>query len=175
MYGWSWLQTDTKRRAACLRQQSFLYLYEFACGLARQVCVPARLAYLCCMVTRLYLVSVIRRSTVQRRRYDVVLARSSSSSVKALPTSAPSPKRYHSHHPSLLHSLTPGSKVTFSTNPSHFNTSSTLDCHGHGTAQDLCFSIYFSLFFFNFYRADARYWYSSSVRLSVCPSVTFRY
>ena len=26
---------------------------------------------------------------------------------------------YHSHHPSLLHSFTPGSKPTFSTNPSH--------------------------------------------------------
>jgi len=27
----------------------------------------------------------------------------------------------HSHHPSLLHSFTPGSKRTFSTNPSHLN------------------------------------------------------
>jgi len=26
---------------------------------------------------------------------------------------------HHSHHPSLLHSFTPGSKPTFSTNPSH--------------------------------------------------------
>ena len=26
---------------------------------------------------------------------------------------------HHSHHPSLLHSFTPGSKLTFSTNPSH--------------------------------------------------------
>jgi len=28
---------------------------------------------------------------------------------------------HHSHHPSLLHSFTPGSKPTFSTNPSHLN------------------------------------------------------
>jgi len=41
---------------------------------------------------------------------------------------------HHSHHPSLLHSFTPGSKPTFSINPSHLNTSSTLDClHNHGT------------------------------------------
>jgi len=30
----------------------------------------------------------------------------------------------HSHHPSPLHSFTPGSKLTFSTNPSHLNFSS---------------------------------------------------
>jgi len=47
---------------------------------------------------------------------------------------------HHSHYPSLLHSFTPGSKPTFSTNPSHLNTS-TLDClHYHGTGPDLsCF------------------------------------
>ena len=28
---------------------------------------------------------------------------------------------HHSHHPSLLHSFTPGSKPTFSTNPSHWH------------------------------------------------------
>jgi len=28
---------------------------------------------------------------------------------------------HHCHHPSLLHSFTPGSKPTFSTNPSHLN------------------------------------------------------
>ena len=45
---------------------------------------------------------------------------------------------HHSHHPSLLHSFTPGSKPTFSTNPSHLNTFSTLDClHDHGTGPDL--------------------------------------
>jgi len=51
----------------------------------------------------------------------------------------------HSHHPSLLHSFTRGSKPTFSTNPSHLNTPSTLDClHDHETGPDLsCFSIYF--------------------------------
>ena len=32
---------------------------------------------------------------------------------------------YHSRHPSLLHSFTPGSKPTFSTNPSHLKTSFT--------------------------------------------------
>ena len=37
-------------------------------------------------------------------------------------------RHHHSHHPSLLHSFTPGSKPTFSANPSHLNTSSTLDC-----------------------------------------------
>jgi len=52
---------------------------------------------------------------------------------------------HHSHHPSLLLSFTPGSKPTFSTNPSHLNTSSTLDSfQDHGTGPDLsCFSIYF--------------------------------
>jgi len=45
----------------------------------------------------------------------------------------------------IHHSFTPGSKPTFSINPSHLNTSSTLDCfHDHGTGPDLsCFSIYF--------------------------------
>ena len=39
----------------------------------------------------------------------------------------------HYRHPSLLHSFTPGSKPTFSTNPSYLNTS-TQDClHDHGT------------------------------------------
>jgi len=32
----------------------------------------------------------------------------------------------HSHHPSLLHFFTPGSKPTFSTNPFHLNFSSLL-------------------------------------------------
>jgi len=32
---------------------------------------------------------------------------------------------HHSQHPSLLHSFTPGSKPTFSTNPSYLNTSFT--------------------------------------------------
>jgi len=32
---------------------------------------------------------------------------------------------HHSHHPLLPHSFTPGSKPTFSTNPSHLNTSAT--------------------------------------------------
>jgi len=52
---------------------------------------------------------------------------------------------HHSHHPSLLHSFTPSSKPTFSTNPSHLNTSFTLDCvHNHGTGLDLsCSSVYF--------------------------------
>ena len=36
---------------------------------------------------------------------------------------------HHSrHHPPLLHSFTQCSKPTFSTNPSHLNTSSILDC-----------------------------------------------
>jgi len=55
---------------------------------------------------------------------------------------------HHSHHPSLLHSFTPGSKPTFSTNPSHLNTFSTLDClHDHGTGPDLHASrfIFFSV------------------------------
>ena len=34
-----------------------------------------------------------------------------------------------SHHPSLLHSFTPGSKPTFSTNPSHLRFLYLLDCH----------------------------------------------
>jgi len=34
-------------------------------------------------------------------------------------------RHHHSYHPSLLHSFTRGSKPTFSTNPSHLNTSST--------------------------------------------------
>ena len=33
-----------------------------------------------------------------------------------------------SHHPSLLHSFTPGSKPTFSTNPSHLRLFYLLDC-----------------------------------------------
>ena len=46
--------------------------------------------------------------------------------------------RHHCHHPSLLHSFIPGSKPAFSTNPSHLNTFSTLDClHDHGTGPDL--------------------------------------
>jgi len=46
----------------------------------------------------------------------------------------------HSHHPSFLHSFTPGSKPTFSTNSLHV-----MDCvHDHRTRPDLsCFSIYF--------------------------------
>jgi len=48
---------------------------------------------------------------------------------------------HHSHHLSLLHSFTPGSKPTFSTNPSHLNTSST---HYTAFTTDLsCFLIYF--------------------------------
>ena len=44
--------------------------------------------------------------------------------------------RHQSHHPSLLHSFTSGSKPTFSTNPSHRNTS-ILDClHYRGTGPD---------------------------------------
>ena len=69
--------------------------------------------------------------------------------------------KHHPHyrHPSLLHSFTPGSKPTFSTNPSYLNTSTldskaatgcswpegSLDClHDHVTGPDLsCLSIYF--------------------------------
>jgi len=56
---------------------------------------------------------------------------------------------YSRHHPSLFHSFTTGSKPAFSTNPSHLNTSSILDClHDHETGPDLsCFSIYFLLVF----------------------------
>ena len=52
---------------------------------------------------------------------------------------------HHWHHPSLLHVFTPGSRPTYSTNPSYLNTPSTLDCrHDHGTGPYLsCFSIYF--------------------------------
>ena len=59
---------------------------------------------------------------------------------------------HHSHHPSLLQSFTPGLKhrPTFSTDPSHFYTPSTLDClHDCGTILDLsCFSIYFQFVFY---------------------------
>ena len=45
----------------------------------------------------------------------------------------------------IHHFFTPGSKPTFSTNSSHLNTPSTLDCfHDHRTRPDLSrFSIYF--------------------------------
>jgi len=45
----------------------------------------------------------------------------------------------------IHHSFTTGSKPTFSTNPSHLNNSSTMDClHNHETRPDLsCFLIYF--------------------------------
>ena len=54
----------------------------------------------------------------------------------------------HSHHPSLLQSFTPGSKPTFSTNPSHLNILLySLDClHENGTGLDVglsCSSVYF--------------------------------
>ena len=78
----------------------------------------------------------------------------------------------------IHHSFTPGWKPTFSTNPSHLNTSSTVDClHDHGTGPDLpCFSGYFVVRFFSLIfiarqHTDARYLYSNSVRPSVCPSV----
>ena len=50
-----------------------------------------------------------------------------------------------SHHPSLLHSFTPGSKPTFSTNPFHLRLLYLLDClHDNGTGPDLSrSSIYF--------------------------------
>ena len=53
------------------------------------------------------------------------------------------------HHPSLLHSFTPGPNPTISTNPFHLNTSSALDCfQDHRTGPDLsCFSIYFYFVF----------------------------
>ena len=51
------------------------------------------------------------------------------------------------HHPSCLHSFAPGSKPTFSTNPSHLNTNFFYpsDClRDNGTGPDLsCSSIYF--------------------------------
>jgi len=60
----------------------------------------------------------------------------------------------------LSSSITPGSKRTFSTNPSHLNTSSIMDClHDQGTVPSRTYHasrFIFSSFFFNF---------------SVCPDV----
>jgi len=52
---------------------------------------------------------------------------------------------HHSHHPSHLHFFTPGSKPTFSTNPSHLRLFYLPDClHDNGTGPDLsCSSFYF--------------------------------
>ena len=57
---------------------------------------------------------------------------------------------HHSHHPSQshLHSFTPGSKSTFSTNRSHLNTSFTLDCL-HETGLIMLLDL-FLVFFFHF-------------------------
>jgi len=57
----------------------------------------------------------------------------------------------HSRHPLLLHSFTPGSKPTFSTNPSHrrFLLSTGLP-HDNGTGPDLSRSSFYFLFFLNF-------------------------
>ena len=56
---------------------------------------------------------------------------------------------HHSHNLSLIHSVTPSSKPTFLTNPSHHLSTSTLDClHDHGTGPDLSrFSMYFQFVF----------------------------
>ena len=49
----------------------------------------------------------------------------------------------HSRHP-LLHSFTPGSKPTFSTNPSHLRFFYLLDClHDNGTGPDLSRSLFY--------------------------------
>ena len=59
---------------------------------------------------------------------------------------------HHHSHPSLLHSFTPGSKPTFSTNPSHLDTSPPpLDClHDHGTGHIMLADLFLVVFFFNF-------------------------
>ena len=65
----------------------------------------------------------------------------------------------HSHHPSLLHSFTPGSKPTFSTNPSHLTTSSNRGLPSRSrdqTGLTMLLDLFFSSFFFNYF--------------SVCPA-----
>jgi len=82
-----------------------------------------------------------------------------------------------SHHLSLLHSFTPGSKPTFSTNPSHLNTPSTLNClHDCGTERNLsCFSVYFQfVFFFNFSVCPSLRWLHVGYLLHVKYSVSYR-
>ena len=55
---------------------------------------------------------------------------------------------HHSHHPLVFQSLTPGSKHTFSTNPSHSHAPELLSRSWDRTGADLsCFSNYFSSLF----------------------------
>jgi len=55
---------------------------------------------------------------------------------------------HHSHHLSLLHSFTPSSKPTFSTNHSHLNTPSTMDwLHDHRTRLIMLLDLYLVRFF----------------------------
>ena len=85
-----------------------------------------------------------------------------------------------SHHPSLLHTFTPGSKPTFSTNPFHLNiVLYPMDCfHDNGTGIDLSrSSVYFLVFSFTFLSVQCYAWTEYKftcvyVCLSVCVSVT---
>jgi len=57
---------------------------------------------------------------------------------------------HHSHHPSLLHSFTPDSKPTSSTNPFHFNTSGLLLRSRDWTGLIMILHLVLVRFFFNY-------------------------
>jgi len=88
----------------------------------------------------------------------------------------------HSHHPSVLYSFTTGSKPTFSTNPSHLNTSSTPNCLFTITGRSpdqidhvslFIFSAFFSLIFL-FIPCGGLSWLHVSFLLHVKYTVWYR-
>ena len=75
---------------------------------------------------------------------------------------------HHSHHPSLLHCVTPGSKPAFSTNPSHLYTSSSPGLPSWSWDRSgliMLFGVFlvrFSLFFFCFSCGGLSWLYTSA-------------
>ena len=84
----------------------------------------------------------VRVSVYSINIYNLISSSSSSSSTA---------HHTRSHHPSLLHSFTPGSKPAFSTNPFHrrFLLPTGLP-HDNGTGPDLSCSSFFLVLHFNF-------------------------
>ena len=84
----------------------------------------------------------ISEERTRRRMIDVDVVKDNMTQLRRLMQKKSVTLKYHllihlstrlchhprSHHPSLLHSVTPGSKPTFSTNPSHVDFFYLLDC-----------------------------------------------